>query len=90
MQSDVRAVRVTGTGAAVPARSRIHGIHAVSSAGAARLTIIDGTGGPTLLDMDFAASETNDTNLPLNGILAENEIRVSAFTNLVAVTIFYT
>lgn len=90
MNSDVRAVRVTGVATAVNSRSRIHAIHAVSGAGAARLTITDGSGGPTLIDIDFAASETNEVPIPLNGVIAQNAIQVSTFSNLVAVTIFYT
>jgi hypothetical protein len=86
--SDVRAKRVTGTGSISVGPARIRAIHALTTGTNGRLTITNGSGGETLLDIDLIASDSTPLNLPDNGIRAE-DVYISAFTNLVAVTVMY-
>lgn len=88
-QSDVKAKRLTSTGAIGIGRARIRQIQATVGAGAGRLTITDGDGGETILDLDFAASDTHSVNIPSDGLLSVNDPYISAATNVSAVTVFY-
>lgn len=87
--SDVKAKRLTGTGAASIGRSRLRQVQVLVAAGAGRLTFTDGNGGSTLLDLDFVASETHSVNIPDEGILFTDDVYVSAATNITAFTIFH-
>lgn len=88
--SDVIAKRVTATGSAYGGRTRLKGLTALNgSGGAGRLTLTNGNGGATLFDYDMATSAYDSIFLPSDGILFENGIHVSAFTNLTAVTLIY-
>ena len=87
--SDVRAKRVTGTGALSLGRARLGALIATIGAGAGRLTLTDGVGGPTVIDMDFAASDTHHITLPGDGLLFSNDPAVSAATNVTAATLFF-
>lgn len=89
MSGDVRAIRITATGATGINRGRIRGVTVVTS-GAGRLTITDGAGGPTLLDIDTAGAETYDLSIPGAGILASDSVVVATATALSAATIFWT
>ena len=55
--SDVQAKRVTGTGSLAVGPARIRQIHVLSGSGTPRLTITDGNGGATVLDLDLVASD---------------------------------
>ena len=81
--------RVTSTGALGTDRARLRGLQVTSSAGAGRLTITDGAGGPVVLDLDFLTSDNTTSNIPGSGILCKVGPVVSAFTNLTAATIYY-
>lgn len=82
--------RLTGTGAAGIGRARIRQIQLlVSNVGAGRLTVTDGNGGATLLDLDFKADDTHSVNIPAEGILSTDDPYVSAATNITALTLFY-
>lgn len=87
--SDVQAKRVTGTGALGIGPARIRQVQVLTSAGAGRLTITDGSGGATRLDIDFAASDSHSVNIPDHGIRFSNDPVVSAFTNITAMTVFH-
>jgi hypothetical protein len=90
MNSDIKAIRVTGVGApAIQAPARIRGLIVTTGAGVGRLTITDGDGGATLLDVDFAASTTDHVTIPESGIRATNSVYVSAATNITAATLLY-
>lgn len=90
MQTDVIAKRVTGTGSAYAARTRLKGISFLNGAGGAgRLTITDGSGGATLFDVDMATSTYDTIPIPGEGILFETGLYVATFTNLTAVTLYY-
>lgn len=88
--SDVKAKRLTGTGAASLGRTRLRQIQVLTSAGAGRLTLTNGNGGATVLDIDFLASDSHSVNIPDEGILFTSDIYVDTFTNITALTLFYT
>jgi hypothetical protein len=86
---DVKMKRVTGTGALSIGRNRIKGISVLAAAGTPRLTITDGNGGPTILDLSFIQSSSHTVDIPGDGILSSDDPHVSALTNITAATIFY-
>ena len=86
--SDVQSKRVTATGSLAVGPARIRQIQLKTAAGTPRLTITDGTGGATVLDLDFNASTTHSVNIPSNGIRMD-DIFISVATNLTALTVFY-
>jgi hypothetical protein len=86
--SDVKSKRITATGSVGVGPARIRQIQLKTAAGTPRLTITDGNGGATVLDLDFNASTTHSVNIPSNGIRV-SDIHVSTLTNIDAVTIFF-
>jgi hypothetical protein len=88
-RSDIKAKRVTGTGAIGIGRARIRQLQVKVGAGAGRVTLTDGDGGETVLDLDFSASDTHSVNIPSDGILFSVDPFLSAATNVDAVTVFY-
>lgn len=86
--SDVRAKRVTGTGSLAVGPARIRQIQVLSTTGTPRLTITDGDGGETVLDLDFLASDSHSVNIPAEG-LRLNDVFVDTIDAITAVTIFY-
>jgi len=86
--SDVRSKRLTGTGSAAVGPARIRQIQVFSASGTPKLTITDGSGGSTVLDLDFSASETHSVNIPDEGIKV-SDIFVSVLTNITAITVFF-
>lgn len=88
MNSDIKMKRVTATGALSVGRARIRQVQ-VTTNGAARLTITDGTGGPVVLDLDFVANNTFTADMPDKGILSAADPAVSSMTNISAATIYY-
>ena len=89
-RSDIKTKRLTGTGAVGVGRARIRqGQVTVSNVGAGRLTVTDGDGGATILDLDFKADDTHSVNIPSDGILSVSDPYISAATNVSALTVFY-
>ncbi len=88
MRSDVQSKRLTGTGSAGVGPARIRQIQVLTASGTPRLTITDGNGGSTVLDLDFKASDSHSVNIPSDGIRV-GDIYVSALTNISAMTVFY-
>ena len=86
--SDVKSKRITDTGSLGVGPARIRQIQLKTAAGTPRLTVTDGNGGSTLVDLDFNASTTHSVNIPSNGIRV-SDINVSVLTNIDAVTFFY-
>jgi len=86
--SDVKSKRLTATGSAGVGPARIRQIQVLTTTGTPRLTIIDGNGGSTVLDLDFVASETHSVNIPDEGIKV-SDIYISVLTNITALTVFY-
>ena len=87
--SNVRAARFTGTGACGVGRSRLVGISVLAGAGTPRLTITEGVGGTTRLDLDFLQSQSHWIEIPQDGILFGTDPAISALTNITAVTLFF-
>jgi hypothetical protein len=87
--SDVKTKRLTGTGAASVGRARLRQIQVLTGAGAGRLTLTDGNGGATVLDIDFLASDSHSVNIPDEGVLFTDDLYVGTATNVTAMTIFY-
>ncbi|MDR9428666.1 MAG: hypothetical protein RI553_11235 [Salibaculum sp.] len=87
--SDLKAKRVTTTGAFGVGRARVRQLQVTVGAGTGRVTLTDGDGGETVLDLDFAASDTHSVNIPAEGILFTKDPFLSAATNVDAVTLFY-
>jgi hypothetical protein len=88
MRSDVQSIRLTGIGSAAVGPARIRQIQVLTGAGAGRLTITDGNGGQTVMDLDFLQSDSHSVNIPSDGIRV-SDIYVSAATNITAMTVFY-
>ena len=87
--SDVRAKRLTGTGAASVGRARLRQVQVLVGGGAGRLTLTDGNGGDTIVDLDFVQSSTHSVNIPDEGLLFTSDIHVGTATNVTALTIFF-
>ncbi len=88
-RSDVQSKRVTGTGSLGVGPARIRQIQILSTSGSPRLTVTDGSGGSTVLDLDFAASDSHSVNIPDDGIRCQSDVFISALTNITAITVFY-
>jgi len=86
--SDVKSKRITATGSLAVGPARIRQIQLKTTTGTPRITITDGNGGSTVLDLDFNASTTHSVNIPAEGIRV-SDIYVSTFTNVTAATVFY-
>ena len=88
-KGDVKAVRVTATGAVFAGRTRLRGIIIVSDAGgsAGGITLQDNTSSATLFQGDVPNGDVFAFNIPEDGILFSGGMKVSAITNLAAATI---
>lgn len=89
---DVKATRSQSVGSidpagAKPARLRQLQVKSGGS-GTPRITLTDGNGGATLLDITFTNSDTHSVNIPGNGIRFENDIYVGSKANITAMTFF--
>lgn len=89
MSSDVLTKRVTGAGSLGVGPARVRQIQVLTGAGAGRLTVTNGNGGDTVLDIDFLASDSHSINIPDDGIRCSSDVYVSAATNITAMTFFY-
>ena len=86
--SDVKSKRITATGSLAVGPARIRQIQLKTASGTPRLTVTDGSGGTTVLDLDFNASDSHSVNIPSNGIRV-SDIHVSTLTNITAATFFF-
>jgi|TARA_R110000796_G_scaffold5678_1_gene20912 hydrogenase maturation factor HypE len=86
--SDVKSKRLTGAGSASVGVARIRQLQVKTTTGSPRLTLTDGNGGGTILDMDLDASDTHSVNIPDDGIRV-SDIYISTFTACTSVTVFY-
>ena len=87
--SDVRAKRITAAASLAVGPARIRQVQVLTGAGAGRLTITDGDGGPTVLDLDFLASDSHSVNIPDWGIRCQSDVFITTMTNITAMTVFY-
>jgi hypothetical protein len=86
--SDVKTKRLDATGSAGVGPARIRQVQVKTTTGSPRLTITDGNGGATVLDMDLNASDTHSVNIPDEGMRV-SDIYISLFTACTSVTVFY-
>lgn len=89
MSSDVLTKRVTGAGSLGVGPARVRQVQVLTGAGAGRLTVTNGNGGTTALDIDFLASDSHSINIPDDGIRCSSDVYVSVATNITAMTFFY-
>ena len=88
--SDVRTKRVTTAASLGVGPARIRQVQVLTTAvGAGRLTITDGSGGATVLDLDFLASDSHSVNIPDWGLRCQDDVLITAMTNISAMTVFY-
>jgi len=86
--NDVKAKRVTGAGSLAVGPARIRTLHGVSS-GAGRVTITDGNGGTTVLDVDSHGAGTFTLEIPDAGIRCSTDVFIATATNVTALTVIY-
>ena len=87
MKSDVKAVRVTGTGSVFGGRTRLRGIIlANATAGAGTITLQDGNAATQFVG-DCPAGDVFAFNIPEDGILFEGGMTVSTITNIAGATL---
>ena len=88
--SDIQSKRITAAASLGVGPARIRQVQVLTtSSGAARLTITDGSGGRTVLDLDFLASDSHSVNIPDYGIRCQDDVLITAMTNISAMTVFY-
>ena len=88
MKGDVKAVRVTATGAGFAGRTRLRGIVLASDAGGAGTIILqDYTDSTTLFQADVPNGDVFSMNIPEDGILFPGGMKVSTITNIDAATL---
>ena len=88
--SDVSAKRIAGVGSVGVGPARVRQLQVLTTnSGAVRLTITDGSGGATLLDIDFEANDSHSVNIPDYGVRFQSDVFITAFTNITAITVFY-
>jgi hypothetical protein len=88
--SDIQTKRVTTAASLGVGPARIRQVQVLTSdVGAGRLTITDGAGGRTMLDIDFAVEDSHSINIPDYGIRCENDVTITLMTNITAMTVFY-
>ena len=89
MKSDVKAVRVTATGAVFAGRTRLRGLIIVSDGGgsAGGITLQDNTDSTTLFQGDVANGDVFSFNIPEDGVVFPGGMKVSAISNLTAATL---
>jgi hypothetical protein len=87
MKSDVKAVRVTGTGSVFGGRTRLRGlILASDGGGAGSITLQDGNS-TTQFQGDCPTGDVFAFNIPEDGILFEGGMTVSAISNIAGATL---
>jgi hypothetical protein len=86
--SDVKSKRLTSATSAGVGPARIRQLQIKTTTGTPRLTVSDGDGGATVIDMDLNASDTHSVNIPDEGIRV-NDIFIATFTGCTSVTVFY-
>ena len=87
MKSDVKAVRVTGTGSVFAGRTRLRGIIlSNSTAGAGSITLQDGNSVTQFIG-DAPAGDVFAFNIPEDGILFESGMTTSAIGADISATV---
>ena len=87
MKSDVKAVRVTGTGSVFAGRTRLRGLILASDGGGAGTIILqDNTSSTTLFQGDCPTGDVFAFNIPEDGVVFPGGMKVSTMTNLAGAT----
>ena len=87
MKSDVKAVRVTGTGTVFAGRTRLRGLILASDGGGAGTVILqDNTSSATLFQGDCPNGDVFAFNIPEDGVVFPGGMKVSTMTNLAGAT----
>ena len=87
MKSDVKAVRVTATGAVFAGRTRLRGLILASDGGGAGTIILqDNTDSATLFQGDCPSGDVFAFNIPEDGVVFPGGMKVSTMTNLAGAT----
>ena len=87
--SDIQSKRITAAGSLGVGPARITQIQVLTDSGTPRFTVTNGSGGETVLDLDFSASSLHSVNIPNDGIRCSDDVFISTFTACTAVTVFY-
>ena len=86
-KGDVKAVRVSGTGAVFAGRTRLRGmILASDGSGAGSITLQDNTDSTTLFQGDCPSGDVFAFNIPEDGVVFPGGMKVSTMTNLAGAT----
>ena len=87
MKSDVKAIRVTGTGSVFGGRTRLRGIiRASDGVGAGTIILQDGNS-VTQFQGDCPNGDVFAFNIPEDGVLFEGGMTVSTITNIAGATL---
>ena len=88
MKSDVKAVRVTATGAVFAGRTRLRGLILASDAGGAGTIVLqDNSDSTTLFQGDCPNGDVFAFNIPEDGVLFPGGMKVSTITKIDAATL---
>ena len=88
MKSDVKAIRVTATGAVFAGRTRLRGLILASDAGGAGTIVLqDNSSSTTLFQGDCPNGDVFAFNIPEDGVVFESGMTVSAIGANVEATI---
>jgi hypothetical protein len=87
MKSDVKAVRVTGTGSVFAGRTRLRGLILASDGGGAGTIILQDGNSATQFQGDCPTGDVFAFNIPEDGILFEGGMTVSTITNIAGATL---
>ena len=88
--TDVFSKRITEVGSLGVGPARIRQVQVLTTAGGqGQLTITNGDGGVTALDLDFLVLDSHSVNIPGSGIRCSTDVFITAMTNISAMTVFY-
>jgi hypothetical protein len=87
MKSDVKAVRVTGTGSVFGGRTRLRGIILASDGVGAGTIILQDGNSVTQFQGDCPNGDVFAFNIPEDGVLFEGGMTVSTITNIAGATL---
>jgi hypothetical protein len=87
MKSDVKAVRVTGTGAVFAGRTRLRGLILASDGVGAGTIILQDGNSVTQFQGDCPNGDVFAFNIPEDGVLFEGGMTVSTITNIAGATL---
>ena len=86
MKSDVKAVRVSGTGSVFGGRTRLRGLILASDGGGAGTIILQDGNSVTQFQGDCPNGDVFAFNIPEDGVVFEGGMSVSTITNIAGAT----